>query len=97
MTQDQALGLIKAERTYQDSTYQPDETLTSGQTRSERDKDVTAHLVLLDIYLDKAKQAWNLKGSNTPALKQIAKIAAIATRALERAGGADVLLTEGLR
>jgi hypothetical protein len=92
-----AFTLIETERQYQDRNYNPAETLTSGQTRLERDRDVTSHLVLLDLYVTKAKEAWNVKGDNKPALKQIAKVAAIAIRALERAGGSDALLTEGLR
>jgi hypothetical protein len=90
-------SLIDNERTYQDRTYNPDEVLTSGSTRRQRDNDVTSHLVLLDLYITKAKEDWNVKGDNRPALKQIAKIAAIAVRALERAGGSEALLEEGLR
>jgi hypothetical protein len=97
MTREQVYKIIDTERTYQDETYDPNEVLQSGQTRGQRDLDVTAHLVLLDAYIGKAKDAWVVPGTNTPALQQIAKIAAIAVRALERAGGADVLLTEGLR
>lgn len=90
-------SLIDTERNYQDQNYNPDEVLTSGATRRERDLDVTSHLVMLDLYLNKAKNDWNKKGDNGPALKQVAKIAAIAVRALERAGGSEVLVTEGLR
>ena len=97
MKRSDAFSLIETERAYQDSTYSPNETLSSGQTRAQRDLDVTSHLTLLDIYVDKAKNAWNAKGDNIPALQQIAKIGAIAVRALERAGGSDTLLTKGLR
>lgn len=97
MTRQQVFDIINTERSYQDSTYNPNETLSSGQTRATRDLDVTAHLTLLDQYIEKAKTAWLAKGDNRPALKQIAKIAAIAVRAIERAGGSDALLTEGLR
>ncbi len=90
--------VIDRERAYQDATYSPNEILSGGlgPTRGQRDADVTAHLVMLDIYLSKAKEAWNVKGDNRPALKQIAKIAAIAVRALEQAIGAESTL-EGLR
>lgn len=90
--------VIDKEREFQDKTYSPDEKLSGGigPTRRQRDEDVTSHLVLLDIYVDKAKEAWNVKGDNRPALQQIAKIAAIAVRALERAKGSDAVL-EGLR
>jgi hypothetical protein len=97
MNRQQIYGIIDGEREFQDSMYNPHEKLTSGATRAERDRDVTSHLVLLDIYLNKAKNDWNVKGDNRPALKQIAKIGAIAVRALERAGGSEALLTEGLR
>jgi hypothetical protein len=97
MNREQIFNLINDERAYQDRSYNPEETLTSGATRRQRDLDVTSHLILLDLYINKAKVDWNVKCDNRPALKQIAKIAAIAVRALERAGGADALLTEGLR
>jgi hypothetical protein len=97
MERSEVFGIVETERTYQDTTYNPDEVLSSGQTRKARDLDVTAHLTLLDIYIDKAKKAWLAKGDNFPALQQIAKVAAIAVRALERAGGADALKTKGLR
>lgn len=89
--------IIDTERDFQDKTYDPNQTLTSGATRGQRDLDVTSHLVLLDVYVNKAKEAWLAKGDNRPSLKQIAKVAAIAVRALERAGGAEALVTEGLR
>jgi hypothetical protein len=97
MKREQIYQIIDIEREYQDKNYEPEAVLTSGSTRRQRDLDVTSHLVLLDLYVNKAKVDWNVKGDNRPALKQIAKIAAIAVRALERAGGADALLTEGLR
>ena len=97
MTRNQVFQLIATEREYQDQTYDPQEKLTSGATRAERDLDVASHLVLLRLYLQKAEEAWNVKGDSVPSLKQVAKIAAIAVRALERAGGSDALLFEGLR
>jgi hypothetical protein len=97
MTREQAIGIVNIERAYQDRTYNPNEELSSGRTRADRDKDVTSHLVLLQIYVDKAMVDWNVAGDNRPSLKQIVKIAAIAVRALERAGGSEALLAEGLR
>lgn len=97
MTRGQVFDIINKEREYQDKTYNPQQVLTSGVTREQRDLDVTSHLVLLDQYVFKAKEAWLVKGDNRPALKQIAKLAAIAVRALERAGGSEALLEEGLR
>src|SRR5215471_18409041 len=97
LSRHQVYDLIDGERKYQDKEYSPDEYLSSGVTRGQRDLDVTGHIVMLDLYVNKAKEAWNKKGDNRPALKQIAKIAAIATRALERAGGSEALLAEGLR
>lgn len=98
MTRQEIYTVIDGERAYQDGFYKPDEQLSNGlgPTRRERDRDVTSHLVLLDLYVTKAKEDWNVKGDNRPALKQIAKIAAIAVRALERAAGADCV-KEGLR
>jgi len=91
-------NIINAERNYQDTTYSPDELLSSGVTRGQRDLDVTPGLTLLDAYTRKAQDAWvNRKGTDLPALQQIAKIAAIAVRILERAGGSEALLNEGLR
>jgi hypothetical protein len=98
MERTKVFEIIEKERTYQDQTYKPSEVLGgSGLTRGERDRDVTAHMVLLDLYVNKAKEAWNVKGDNRPALQQIAKIAAIATRAIERAANDDYLVTHGLR
>lgn len=98
MTREQIFQVIETERLYQDQTYSPDAALTGGlgPTRRQRDEDVTSHLVLLDLYVEKAKNDWNVRGDNRPALRQIAKIAAIAVRALERARGAEAVL-EGLR
>lgn len=99
LNQDQVFSIISKEREYQDKAYNPTEKLSRGlgPTRADRDKDVTAHLVLLDLYLAKAKEAWNVKGDNVPALQQLAKLAAIAVRALERSAASEVLLSEGLR
>lgn len=97
LNREQVIGIIETERQYQDANYDANALLSSGVTRGQRDLDVTSHLTLLDIYVDKAKKAWLAKGDNKPSLKQIAKVAAIAVRALERAGGSDALLTEGLR
>lgn len=71
--------------------------LIKTEREFQEDLDVTSHLVLLDLYLTKAKEAWNVKGDNIPALQQVAKIAAIAVRALERAGGSEKLTVVGLR
>jgi hypothetical protein len=97
VTREQAFQLISEERNYQDKTYTPDKTLESGLTRLERDKEVTPHIVLLESYVEKAREAWVPGGGQKASLQQIAKVAAIAVRALERAAGADALLTEGLR
>ena len=88
--------IINKERDYQDANYNPEEVLSSGQKRGVRDLDVTPHLVMLDLYIRKAQEAWNVKGDNKPALQQVAKIATIAVRALERAGKSEAL-KEGLR
>lgn len=97
LTREQAIALINTEREYQDTTYSPDQLKDSGLTRAQRDLDVTPHLVLLSGYVRKAEEAWITPGSNVPALQQIAKIAAIAIRALERCGNSEKLLEVGLR
>lgn len=96
LKREEVFKIINDERAYQDRTYDPNEVLSSGQPRGIRDLDVTPHLVMLDLYVRKAQESWNVKGDNRPALQQVAKIAAIATRALERAGKSEALL-QGLR
>jgi hypothetical protein len=96
MTTTEVFEIIKRERQFQDINYNSEEKLSSGQTRAVRDLDVTSHLVLLDLYITKAKEAWNVKGDNLPALQQIAKIGAIVVRAMERAGRSEEL-KKGLR
>jgi hypothetical protein len=98
LTRTQVFALISNERAYQDVTYDPNEVLSTGVTRLQRDLDVTPGILMLEEYNAKARAAWVArKGSDLPALQQIAKIAAIATRILERAGGSEELLTTGLR
>ena len=96
LTREQVFTLINYEREYQDRTYNPDERVSSGLTRAERDKEVSSGILMLEAYCRKASDAWvNTKGSNVPALQQVAKIAAIAVRVLERAGDSQVLLDVG--
>lgn len=96
MTRQEIFTVISREREYQDTTRNPEEMLNSGVTRRQRDLDVSPHLVLLDLYVNKAKDVWNKKGDNIPALQEIAKIAALAVRALECCGSADAV-SGGLR
>lgn len=99
LTRDQVVKIINTERDYQDLNYTPEQILSSGQSRRRRDLDVTPGLVLLDSYVRKAQDAWvdQKTGGSTLALQQVAKIAAIAVRILEHAGGSEILLTSGLR
>lgn len=98
LLREQVYTLIDRERWYQDLAYEPDEVTSSSLTREERDLDVAPGILMLDAYVRKASDAWvNTKGSNLPALQQVAKIAAIAVRILERAGSSEELLTKGLR
>jgi hypothetical protein len=91
-------GLIETERRYQDRTYKPEEATSTGVTRAVRDLDPSTGILMLEAYVRKATDAWvNDRVSNTPALQQVAKIAAIAVRILERAGGSEKLLEVGLR
>lgn len=98
LTRDQVFEIINDERAYQDREYRPDEFVSSGLTRRTRDAEVSPGILMLEAYARKATDAWvNTKGSNTPALREVAKIAAIAVRILERAGDSQVLLEVGLR
>lgn len=98
LTRNQVFCLLNEERKYQDRNYNPNEITSSGQTRIERDRDVAPGILMLNAYNHKAAQIWvNTVGDNLPALQQVAKIAAIAVRILERAGGSEQLLEKGLR
>lgn len=98
LTRQQVYSLIDTEREYQDYNYQPNAVTSSGLTRRERDLEVGPGLTMLAAYVRKAEDSWvNVKGDSTPSLQQIAKLAAIAIRILERAGGSEALLAKGLR
>ena len=98
LSQQDAIAIIVQERVYQDATYNANEVTNTGVLRSVRDLEPAPGILMLEAYVRKATDAWvNTKGSNTPALQQVAKIAAIALRILERAGGSEVLLDQGLR
>jgi hypothetical protein len=98
LSREQVYNLIDTEREYQDYNYQPNSVTTSGLTRRERDLEVGPGLTMLSAYVRKAEDAWvNTKGDATPSLQQIGKLAAIAVRILERAGGSEALLAKGLR
>lgn len=97
MTREKAFEIVNLERAYQDGFVPEGETVGSGITRADRDKEVPPHILLLEAYAAKARDAWMIKGSNKQALQQIAKVAAIAVRALERVGNSEELLAGGLR
>jgi len=98
MTREQVLIVVDRERDYQDQAYNGKEKTSSGQAREDRDLDVAPGMLMLDAYVTKAMLAWvDTKGTQLPALQQVAKVAAIAVRILERAGGSEELLTKGLR
>ena len=98
LTRKEVYTLVDNERAYQDRTYKPDEVESSGQKRSDRDLDVAPGILMLQAYVHKAEIAWvDSKTDNLPALRQVAKIAAIAVRILERAGGSEELHVRGLR
>lgn len=99
LTRQQVYELIDRERQHQDSTYDPNFILTSGLTRQQRDREVSPGILMLEGYARKATSAWidTKNGNNLPALQEVAKIAAIAVRVLERSGGSEELLTKGLR
>lgn len=98
LTRAQVFDIINNERAYQDKTYSPDETTSTGVTRKVRDLEPSSGILMLEAYVRKATDAWvNTKGDNTPSLQQVAKIAVIAVRILERSGGSEALLIKGLR
>lgn len=98
LTRTEVFGLINAEREYQDRNYDPDSHTSSGLTRRERDLDVSPGVLMLQAYAHKAGMTWvQTVGTNLPTLRQVAKIAAIAVRILERAGNSEELLEKGPR
>ena len=100
MTREQAYGLIDREREYQDFEYSGDLPTSSGLTRNQRDLEPAPGVLMLEEYIEKARQAWikpTLKADNIECLQNGAKVAAIAVRILERAGGSERLLRAGLR
>ena len=113
LTQEQAIDIIKKEREYQDKTFDPNAVLPSGLTRAQRDSEINSHLDLILGYAQDAQNCWvfstkttnavegnrehDPEKGNLAALQQIAKIAAIALRALERVGFSEQLLEKGLR
>jgi hypothetical protein len=98
LTREQVLILIDRKRDYQDKTYSPLEATSSGLTRQQRDLEVAPGILMLEEYVAKARKDWTaVDGGQLHALQQVAKIAAIAVRILERAGGSEELLKEGLR
>lgn len=98
LSREQVYNLIDTEREYQDYNYQPNQITSSGLSRRDRDLEVGPGLVMLSTYIRNAEDAWvTQKGDSTKSLQQIAKLAAIAVRILERAGGSEALLAKGLR
>ena len=86
LTREEVFIIIDREREYQDAKYSP----------LSPERSATDGLVLLEVYIREAFGRYASEKGNIPALKQIAKIAAIAVRALEESGGSETLL-EGLR
>lgn len=96
MNRNDVFQVINDERTYQDKKYHPEQLLDCGLTREQRDSDVCPHILLLEEYVEKARRAWVTTGSRRGALQQIAKVAAIAVRAIERVD-VDGITAGGLR
>lgn len=99
LTREQVFGIINTEREFQDTNFDPNKVTSSGLTREQRDKECAVGLLMLEAYCRKASDAWvnDRAGNSVSSLQQIAKIAAIAVRILERAGESHELLTSGLR
>lgn len=97
LTRPEVFSIIDEEREFQDRNYDPDEVVSSGLTRRDRDKEVSVGIAMLTAYIARAQQTWiSVKGDNLPALQEVAKIASIAVRIMERAGESD-RLKKGLR
>jgi len=90
MNRAEVFAVIDKERVYQDTVWPRDAETAQMYTY------LAPHLVLLEEYILKARTAWVTNGPEAPALKQIAKLAAIAIRALEETAGAKEA-TEELR
>lgn len=99
MTREQVFGLVDAERLYQDRAFNPELETSCGQTRRQRDLNPAPGVLMLEEYVEKARRAWvdDRESDDLPALQQVAKVAAIAVRILEQAGGSERLLRVGLR
>jgi hypothetical protein len=99
LTREEVFIIIDRERDFQDVEYNPTAVIVpGGPTREQRDLLPAAGILLLEEYVRKATTAWaGQKGSDFNSLRQVAKIAAIAVRILERAADSERLLTEGLR
>ena len=91
LRQHQVLELMAKERQYQDKTWPEDERRRISYRR------LAHHLILLDVYVQKAKLQWATNEGDFTALQQVGKVAAIALRALEMTEGSEKLLEEGLR
>lgn len=81
----QVFELIDSERSYQDS-LSPDRT--DGHQHS-----VGEELVLMDVYLRRALDAWVDNAGDASALNEIRKVAAIAVRCIENHGAPNRALT----
>ena len=99
MSREEVFGIINRERTYQDRKFDPTEPTTCGLLRQQRDLCPAPGILLIEEYALQARKAWvdDRSGDDLPALQQVAKIAAIAVRILEQAGGSERLLRAGLR
>lgn len=86
LNRQQVFDVINTERESQDKVW----PIHSGHNSSEHS------LVLLDGYIRKAKDTWLTAADETPVVQQIAKIVAIAVRALEYVDGSEAVL-KGLR
>ena len=86
LSREEVFIIINREREYQDSKWPPHE----GHKNSEH------CLVSVNEYLRKASDIWIGSRSESEVWQQLAKIAAIVTRALESGNGTEELL-KGLR
>ena len=93
MKREDAFEVIRVEREYQDTVWPRDERRKRMYAFS------APHILLLEGYIQKLRDGWVSSGMNeTERQRTIAKIAAMAVRALEEIEAPDVdLLKIGLR
>jgi len=90
MNRQDVFTVIDKERQYQDTAWPRDAHAQAMYSN------LAPHLVLLEEYIHRARTAWTNNGPEAQPLKVVAKLAAIAVRALEEVDG-SAEATQSLR